>query len=319
MSQQQSIAPIIFVLAIAALAFYFLPGIIQHQPANPVDAPITRSAPPDMNDSIVISSPLAGEEISSPVAIEGRAKGFWFFEASFPVKLVDANGSLIVQGIANAQGNWMTTDFVPFKTQLKFDAAKHKSGFLIFQKDNPSGLAEYDYSIRIPVTFHLQSPPPVPKQQSEPNQQNVKSLQIDQNQPSQQNQQNQTIMVKVFFNNSRFDPNFSTGRVYPVERVLPWTQAVARAALEELLKGPSDKEKSEDYFTCINREVKINRLLVEDGVARVDFDGQIESQLGGSARVSAIRAQITETLKQFPTVKEVIISVNGRVEDALQP
>jgi len=35
--------------------------------------------------------------------------------------------------------------------------------------------------------------------------------------------------------------------------------------------------------------------------------------------VAAIRAQIRETLKQFPTVDEVIISIDGRTEDILQP
>jgi len=48
-------------------------------------------------------------------------------------------------------------------------------------------------------------------------------------------------------------------------------------------------------------------------------DKQIEYQMGGSCRVSAIRSQITQNLLQFPTIKNVIISVNGRTEDILQP
>jgi spore germination protein GerM len=60
-------------------------------------------------------------------------------------------------------------------------------------------------------------------------------------------------------------------------------------------------------------------LTIEDGVAKVDFNEQLEYEVSGSCRVSAIRAQITETLKQFPTVKEVIISIDGRTEDILQP
>ena len=34
---------------------------------------------------------------------------------------------------------------------------------------------------------------------------------------------------------------------------------------------------------------------------------------------AAIRVQITETLEQFPTVDSVIISIDGRTEDILQP
>jgi len=60
-------------------------------------------------------------------------------------------------------------------------------------------------------------------------------------------------------------------------------------------------------------------LVIVDGVAQVDFDAQMEYQVGGSCRVGMIVRQIQETLKQFPSVKEVKISINGRSEDILQP
>lgn len=129
----------------------------------------------------------------------------------------------------------------------------------------------------------------------------------------------ETMIVQVFFNNSRLDPEFSCNKVFPVEREIIKTQAVARAALEELFKGPTDAEKEEGFFTSINPGVKIQILTIQNGVAEVDFDEQLEFQVGGSCRVAAIRAEIRETLKQFPTVNEVIISINGRTEDILQP
>ena len=128
-----------------------------------------------------------------------------------------------------------------------------------------------------------------------------------------------TLKVKVYFNNSKLDPEFSCNKVFPVEREVSKTQAAARAALEELLKGASEKEKIEGFFTSINPGVKIQSLVIENGTAKVDFDEQLEFQVGGSCRVAAIRAQITQTLKQFPTVNDVIISINGRTEDILQP
>jgi len=115
------------------------------------------------------------------------------------------------------------------------------------------------------------------------------------------------------------DPEFSCNKVFPVEREVPKTQAVAGAALEELLKGSTDAEKEQGFFTSINPDVKIQKLSIENGIAKVEFDEQLEFQVGGSCRVAAIRAQITETLKQFPTVKSVIISIDGRTEDILQP
>jgi spore germination protein GerM len=127
------------------------------------------------------------------------------------------------------------------------------------------------------------------------------------------------IKVVVFFNNDKLDPEFSCNKVFPVNREIAKTEAVARAALEELLKGPTERDKSEGFFSNINPGVKIQKLSIEQGVAKVDFDEQLEFQVGGSCRVAAIRWQIIETLKQFPSVKEVVISINGRTEDILQP
>jgi spore germination protein GerM len=104
-----------------------------------------------------------------------------------------------------------------------------------------------------------------------------------------------------------------------VERQVDKTLAVGWAALEELLKGVSKEEQESGFYTSLNLGVRINKLTIEGGVARVDFDKQMEFEMGGSCRVSAIRAQITETLKQFPSVQSVIISVEGRTEDILQP
>ncbi len=129
----------------------------------------------------------------------------------------------------------------------------------------------------------------------------------------------ETTKVKIYFNNSKLDPEVSCNKVFAVEREILKTPAVGQAALENLLKGPTDTEKAEGYSTSINPEVKIQKLIIDNGTAKVDFDEQLEFQVGGSCRVAAIRAQITQTLKQFSTVKEVIISINGRTEDILQP
>ncbi len=127
------------------------------------------------------------------------------------------------------------------------------------------------------------------------------------------------MTVKVFFNNNKMDPEFSCNKVFPVERTIAKTTAVANAALEQLFDGPTEQEKADGFFTSINSGVKIQKLTVENNVAKADFNDQLEFQVGGSCRVSAIRAQITKTLKQFSTVGEVVLSINGRTEDILQP
>lgn len=107
-----------------------------------------------MNGFIIVNSPKVGESISSPLNISGLARGTWFFEASFPVFLIDWDGKIIAQGIATAKGDWMTTDFVPFEATLTFTIDKNtysNKGSLILKKDNPSGLPENDDALEFPV------------------------------------------------------------------------------------------------------------------------------------------------------------------------
>ncbi|MDO8264948.1 MAG: GerMN domain-containing protein [Candidatus Parcubacteria bacterium] len=128
------------------------------------------------------------------------------------------------------------------------------------------------------------------------------------------------MTVQVFFGNTIFDPEvIDCQKNFPVERKIAKTQAVATAALEQLLQGPTPAEKVQGYITSINPGVKIQSLIIENGTARVDFDETLQANIGGSCRVAAIRFQIYNTLKQFPTVKDTVISINGRTEDILQP
>lgn len=130
-----------------------------------------------------------------------------------------------------------------------------------------------------------------------------------------------TMIVKVFFNNPKTDPNweFECSNVFAVERTIPKTDSVALAAINELLKGPTDDEKAKGYMSNINSGVKVQKLTIVNSVAKIDFDEQLQFQVGGSCKVSAIYAQIKQTLKQFSSVKDVIISINGQTENILQP
>lgn len=129
---------------------------------------------------------------------------------------------------------------------------------------------------------------------------------------------NQT--VKVFFNNIIFDPGLTDcSKVYPVNRTIKPTSAVARAALEELLKGLAVGESDLGYLSNLNSGIKIQKLTIQNGVAKVDFSAKLEEQVGGSCRTAAIISQIKTTLKQFSTIQTVVISIDGRTEDILQP
>ena len=121
------------------------------------------SGPMDFEDEPKISSeeikmislkqPKPGAVISSPLHVEGAARGPWFFEGQAGYQIVDSEGKILVEGAISAGGEWMTEDFVPFSADILFKGPKGGSGFLILKKANPSGLPENEASLRIPVSF----------------------------------------------------------------------------------------------------------------------------------------------------------------------
>lgn len=103
-------------------------------------------------------SPRPDEVVQSPLVIRGEARGSWFFEASFPITLTNWDGLIIADGIATAQGEWMTEDYVPFEGILEFEQPNDigdfsRRGALILQKDNPSGLPEHSDALEITIFF----------------------------------------------------------------------------------------------------------------------------------------------------------------------
>ncbi|MCX6740560.1 MAG: GerMN domain-containing protein [Candidatus Parcubacteria bacterium] len=243
----------------------------------------TNTIPEEVN--VRIDNIKAGDTITTPLTITGSAR-LWYFEGSFPVTLLDENGKVLVAHYATAQSDWMTENWVPFKAELNFISPKDQNGTLVFMKDNPSDLRELDEKFEIPVKI----------------------------------QKTETLTLKVFFGNELKNPGaMDCSLVYPVDRIIAKTVTTAKASLEELLKGPTEDELTQKYFTSINSGVSLNKVTIKDGVAYADFNSQLEFQVGGSCRVAAIASQIRETLKQFPTVKDVAISIDGRTEDILQP
>lgn len=250
---------------------------------------------PKASSEIEISSPLSGAEISSPLIVKGRARGNWYFEASFPVQLVDESGKVLATVPAQAQDDWMTEDFVPFEVKLEFDSPAAKKGSIVFNNDNPSGNPETAKSVELPIIF---SSTPL----------------------STSTASTSEMVVKIFLGSDTLNPGANDcSKVFPVERRVRKSESVARVALEQLLAGPTLTELDNKYFTSLSSGVKIKSLVIKDGVAKVDFDKTMDKSVGGSCRVSAIRSQVVQTLKQFASVKEVIISVEGNVDEALQP
>lgn len=271
---------LILILAIAVSAILIIYLSPDSDEASVFKSPVKKG--------ILVFSPQSNEEVVSPLRITGRVNGGGWtgFEGQVGlVELLDDQGGVLTTEILEATTDWMKP-VIHFGAVLKFKSPGVGGGWLVFHNENPSGLEEKNKEFRLPIKFSSTL---------------------------------ETTKIKVYFNNDRLDPEVSCNKVFPTEREIIKTPAIARAALGELLKGPTVEEKADGFFSNINSGVEIQGLVIENGVAKVDFDETLERAVGGSCRVAAIRSEITQTLKQFSTVKEVLISINGRTEDILQP
>ncbi len=129
-------------------------GVVYRITYTPPDSSGTAE---ELKDLIRVSSPAQHVVAKSPLVVRGEARGTWFFEASFPVKLFDKNNQVVATGVAQAEGEWMTQNFVRFKANLTWSTAVAGPGTLVLYKDNPSGLPENERSLRIPVEIEASS------------------------------------------------------------------------------------------------------------------------------------------------------------------
>jgi len=107
----------------------------------------------EKTDLIQIDTPRPNQKITSPLKISGKATGLWFFEGSFPIKLLDEQGNELVSHYAQAKGEWMTEEFVNFESEIEFKVPESSTGILILEKDNASGIPSGDDEVIVPVKF----------------------------------------------------------------------------------------------------------------------------------------------------------------------
>jgi len=272
-----------WVIIFLAIIIVILIGVlIWPAPKQNNENPLTREG------GLKITFPTPNAEVSSPLAILGTANGDGWngFEGQVGiVDLLDSNGKGLGYAILTATTDWMQPQ-VSFETTLNFNVDNSGPGTLVFHNENASGDPAMDRIFSMPVNI-------------------VANFE-------------ETMTVKAYFGKDEITGS-TCSVVFPVDRTVPKTEAVARVALEELLGGPTDAEKEDGFYSNINPGVKIQKLTIdEQGTAHVDFSEEMETT-GGSCRVTEIRSEINYTLKQFPTIKDVIISINGRTEDILQP
>jgi len=175
----------------------------------------------------------------------------------------------------------------------------------------------------------------------------------------------ETIQIKLYFHNKIIqerecpgwpgicpDGTYDCELVFAVMRTIPKTKAVARAAIEELLKGPTQEEISQGYYSGIatresvaeckkgikkrlsdgstnssdlnpwglghidswGEKVELRSLKMENGIASVDFSKEAINcgTVTASCGSGAFVSSVEKTLKQFPTIKKVEIFIDGK-------
>lgn len=122
--------------------------------------------------------------------------------------------------------------------------------------------------------------------------------------------------LSVYFNHAqRAGTEVDCAIVFAVPRQVPRTEAVATAALQQLFAGPTEAERVAGYrspFSAASAGM-LKRVRIDHGTAYVDLH-DLRTRLGGatsSCGAAEFRMQVERTLRQFPTVRRVILAIDG--------
>lgn len=263
----------VIVVAVLGIAIFmqFVPKSEEPGTVNPV-------VHASKDDLIWVQAPLPNQTINSPLIITGKARGNWYFEASFPAVLLDANGKVLAQAPAQAQGEWMTTEYVPFSVTLTFAVPTTATGTLVLKKDNPSGLPEHDNELRIPVVFDTAK---------------------------------QT--VKLYYYDAQKDKDASgnilcsSQGLVAVERQVSVSQTPIQDAVKLLLQGQlTPAEKAQGISTEYPLPgVELKGANLKNDTLILEFLDPQNKTGGGSCRVGILWKQVEATAKQFAGVQQV--------------
>lgn len=101
-----------------------------------------------------ITTPLSNAIIKSPLTVKGTVPQGWMFEGVFSIKLLDQNRKPIAlaQGKEIIPGSSYGTLPIEFTSSITFQT-NATQGYLVLDKDNPSGLPEKNESFEIPIRF----------------------------------------------------------------------------------------------------------------------------------------------------------------------
>lgn len=240
---------------------------------------------------ITVTAPLPNSSIESSFTVTGKARGYWFFEASFPVRALDKDGNTLALAPAQALSDWMTTEYVPFSVTLQIPDSYVGPVTLVLSKDNPSGLPENDASISFGIN-------------------------------KQSSSNTATTTIKLYYYNPKLDQGeggvqCTEKGLVAVDRTIPKTISPIQDAIRALIKGEltvSEEARGLETEYPLEGFALVGASL-SNGDLLLTFDDPKNKATGGSCRTALLWRQIEATAKQF---KEVT-SVKFLPEDLFQP
>jgi spore germination protein GerM len=125
--------------------------------------------------------------------------------------------------------------------------------------------------------------------------------------PSETSTPTGTLTVHVWFTQGE--------HLFLATRSQAATVAVGRAALTQLLAGPTSQERDAGVGTTIPAGTELIDLNIQDGVATVDMNGAYDDG-GGSLSMRMRLAEVVYTITQFPSVQGVDFQLDGSAVEA---
>lgn len=167
-------------------------------------------------------------------------------------------------------------------------------------------------------------------------------------------QNNQTQSVRIYFGNRVKNPgSIECGKGFPVERTIRRQHSLknmVRAVLNELLRGPTESEQREGFYSSIpspsqirsykeqllahvnerpnplrtwredDTVVTVRRVIVVRDSVFVEFSHSMRAYGGGSCRVAGILGPMWQTLSELRGIRTVGWAIEGSApQDSLQP
>lgn len=123
---------------------------------NPWITVAPSSVPAYLNPQLL--TPKAGDTLVGPLVIKGYVPKSWTFEGQFRMQLLDSSRRIIIEDRVPVEWDSENRKETLYFVESYNYHTQAKSGFLILQNDNPSGLPENEKSVEVSVSFSQTSP-----------------------------------------------------------------------------------------------------------------------------------------------------------------